>query len=130
MRLSIIIAGLFLFLSSSISLRAQDFCKTDPSFSKVLVDTSYLTAMEVTFMPGKKTNMHTHPAHWVYALDAGKLNVTYADGTSETFEVKTGDSMFGAPEKPHTTTNMGNKPLRMLLVELKEHPYMAEKMKK
>jgi mannose-6-phosphate isomerase-like protein (cupin superfamily) len=38
-------------------------------------------------------------------------------------ELKAGDSGFGSPEKPHQTENIGNKTVKFLLVELKEHPY-------
>ena len=44
-------------------LTAQSFVNTDPAFNKVLVDNDKITAIEVTFEPGKKTSMHTHPAH-------------------------------------------------------------------
>ncbi len=104
---------------------AQDFCKTDPSFVKILNDTSYATALEVTFLPGKTTNMHTHPAFYAYVLEGGKLQVNYADGGTEIMELKSGDSLFGTPEKPHNTVNLGTKPVRMLMIEMKDHPYMA-----
>ena len=109
---------------------AQDFCKTDPSFIKVLNDTTYATALEVTFMPGKSTNVHTHPAYFAYVLEGGKLQVSYADGKTETLTLEPGNSMFGMPDKPHSTVNIGTKPIRMILVEMKDHPYMASKMNK
>jgi oxalate decarboxylase/phosphoglucose isomerase-like protein (cupin superfamily) len=42
----------------------------------------------------------------------------------ETLELKAGDFGYGNPEKPHQTENIGDKTLRFLLVELKEHPYV------
>ncbi|MEO5905925.1 MAG: cupin domain-containing protein [Saprospiraceae bacterium] len=127
--LSIVTCCAILFSFPAIST-AQDFCKTDPSFVKILNDTSYATALEVTFLPGKTTNMHTHPAFYAYVLEGGKLQVNYADGDTEIIELKAGDSLFGMPEKPHNTVNLGTKPVKMLMIEMKDHPYMASaKMK-
>ncbi len=38
-------------------------------------------------------------------------------------ELKTGDYMYADPEKPHETENIGDKTVKFLIVELKEHPY-------
>jgi len=37
---------------------------------------------------------------------------------------------LGDPERPHVTENVGGKQVKFLLVELKEHPYMAPMKKK
>ncbi len=129
--LSFTFTGMLIFLASTTMSIAQDFCKTDPSFNKVLVDNEYITATEVTFQPGVKTNMHTHPAAFIYVLTDGVLFIRYADGVTQTFELKAGDSAYQGPEKPHFTENTGTKPAKLLLVELKEHPFIPEgKMKK
>ena len=104
---------------------AQDFCKTDPSFIKILNDTSYATAMEVTYLPGKATNVHTHPAFFAYVLQGGTLKVTTGDGKIEMLELKEGTSMLSAPLGPHSTINTGNKPVRLLVLEMNDRPYMA-----
>jgi len=122
------IGTFFLFAIISCS-SAQEFMKTDAKIVKVLADTTYMTAMEVTFPAGYKTNTHSHPAHFVYALTDGTLNIAYSDGKKEEFSMKAGDSFSAAPERPHMTTNAGNKPLTFILVELKDHPYKAS-MKK
>jgi quercetin dioxygenase-like cupin family protein len=121
----------FLLLSSfTPNLRAQAFMKTDASIVKVLSDSTYLTAMEVTFPPGYKTNTHTHAAQWVYALTDGTLKVMYTDGQTQEFSMKAGDNFYAGPERPHMTQNITDKPVRFLLIELKEHPYKEMKMKK
>lgn len=105
-------------------LSAQDFVNTDPAFNKVLVDTTLLVAVETTFEPGKQTSMHTHSAFFAYVLKGGKLKVEYADGQTESLEFKAGDYVFNGPDRPHRSINVGNEPIRMILVELKEHPYI------
>lgn len=106
-------------------ITAQDFINTDPSFNKVLVDTTYLTAVMTTFDPGKKTSTHTHAAFFAYVLEGGTLDVHYEDGKVEILELKAGDNLYSGPESPHWTINNGKKPIKILMVELKEHPYMG-----
>jgi len=107
-------------------LTAQSFVNTDPAFNKVLVDNDKITAIEVTFEPGKKTSVHTHPAHFFYAMTPGKLSITMANGETQAFEMKAGDSGYFPPEGPHSTVNTGKQTVKILLVELKDQPYMPE----
>ncbi len=108
-----------------VDVSAQEFINTDPSFNKLLVDTTYMTAVMTTFEPGKKTNMHTHAAFFAYVMEGGTLDVHYEDGKVEVIELKAGDNLYSGPEPPHWTINNGKKPIKMLMVELKEHPYMG-----
>ncbi|MDQ3016197.1 MAG: hypothetical protein M3R25_05690 [Bacteroidota bacterium] len=48
----------------------------------------------------------------------------------QTIELKAGDNIFSGPEKPHWAINSGTKPIKTLIVELKEHPYIDEKKMK
>jgi mannose-6-phosphate isomerase-like protein (cupin superfamily) len=108
---------------------AQDWMNKDAKSVTLLTDTTYVRAMVITVMPGEKGAVHSHPAHFFYALTDGKLIVHYTDGKDETYDLKKGDSGFSNPERPHRTENPGDKPIQFLLVELKEHPYQ-EPMKK
>ena len=102
---------------------AQDWKDLDAKTVTTLVDTTLLRASEITIMPGEKGNVHTHPAHYFYALTEAHLVVHYTDGKTERYDVMPGDSGFSNPERPHRTENVGTKPAKFLLVELKEHPY-------
>jgi quercetin dioxygenase-like cupin family protein len=117
-------AELFLvFFTFTSGTLAQDWKNTNPKMNNVLVDTTLLRAMVVTVEPGEKSDVHTHTAHFFYALTDGKLLVNYTDGKVETYDLKAGDSGFSDPERPHTAENVGKQTLKFLLVELKEHPY-------
>lgn len=111
----------------SISSSAQDWAKVDPKMNMILADTTLLRATIAVIEPGQKSNIHTHPASYFYALTDCKLKVYYTDGQTETVEVKAGDSGYGDPEKPHQTENIGDKTAKFLLIELKEHPYVPGK---
>ena len=117
-------------LISGQQVHAQDFFKTSAGMCKMLGDTTFATAAEVTFNPGQKTTLHTHSAQFIYALTDGTLTVHYADGKTMEFSLKQGDSMIAPAEGPHWTENLGKKPIKFILVEFDEHPYMMEKMMK
>jgi len=127
--LSFMVGGILLLCGFVSGMHAQDWKKVDPEMNKILVDTTLVRAAEVTILPGQKTGSHTHPAHFFYALTDGKIIVHYSDGTHEEWELKAGESAFSDPERPHVTENAGKKPVKFLLVELKEHPYKASEMK-
>ena len=124
-----IIGGMFILFMSASNLYAQDWKKANPEMNNILVDTTLVRAMVVTLEPGQKSDIHTHPAHFFYALTDGKLIVHYTDGKDETYDLRAGDSGFSEPERSHVTENGGSKPVKFLLVELKEHPYKVSKKK-
>src|SRR4030065_2576430 len=115
------VEALLLVASASI-VSAQDWMKLQPKMLKLLVDTTLIRAYEVTLAPGEKSNRHTHPAGFFYALTDFKINVHYSDGDTVLSEGKAGDSGFRDPERPHWIENIGNKTVKWIELELKEHP--------
>lgn len=128
--LSIMLGGIFALFLLPLNANAQDWKNVNPKMNRILADTTFLRATEVILQPGEKSDMHTHPAHFVYALTDGKLIVHYKDGKTETMELKAGMSGVSAPERPHVSENGGTDTIKFLLVELKEHPYIEPKTKK
>jgi mannose-6-phosphate isomerase-like protein (cupin superfamily) len=126
-KLSKIIGGTLLLLFTSFNVWAKDMT---PKMNNVLAESTLINATEITLKPGEKTNMHTHPYYFFYALTQGKLKVHYQDGKDETFDLKPGESGVSEPERPHITENVGKSVVKFLTVELKEHPYKATKMMK
>ena len=97
----------------------------DPASHKVLVSNDTITVTEITFMPGKPTIMHTHPAHYIYALTDGTFEVTTAAGEVIKLDLKKGDNQFSKPEGLHSTVNTGRTDAKILLVELNEYPFVG-----
>ncbi len=118
-----IICLMFLLSAYSITSIAQDK-KMDKAFLKLLSDTTFITAAEVSLAPGQKTDVHTHPAHFFYALTPCNLKVHFTDGKTESYELDAGGNGYSGPEGPHFTENAGKKTAKFLIIELKEHPYM------
>lgn len=122
MKKIILFVLLAIFVSAG-NLYSQDWNKVNPEMNNIIVDTTLMRVTIATIEPGKKSEVHVHPAHFFYALTDGKLKVYFTDGQSESFELKAGEYGYSNPEKPHQTENAGDKTVKFLLVELKEHPF-------
>lgn len=124
------LCGLVFMMVGISPLYSQTKGKMESMIKKVLVDTTLITAAEITLEPGQKTDVHTHPAHFLYALTGGQLTVTMTNGKTEVIDLTPGFSGFSSPEGPHSTQNTGKTTVKFIIVELKEHPYKGnEKMK-
>lgn len=121
--LSLTLGVIFILFVSASSLSAQDWKKLNPEMSNILVDTTLVRSIIVTMEPGQESDLHTHPAHFFYALTDWQIVVHYSDCKDEHFNLKEGDYGYSDPERPHVTENASDKPVKFLLVELKEHPY-------
>ena len=122
-----IIAAVVLFFTFTPNAGAQSWKDMDAKAVKTLADTALVTASEVTIMPAEKGSVHTHPAHFFYALTECHLIVHYTDGTEERYDLQPGDCGYSDPERPHWTENVGKEPAKFLIVELNEHPYKGAK---
>ena len=119
------ITATFVALFLCAGAQAQNWKDLDAKLVRTLADTTLVRASEVTVQPGEKGQVHTHPAHFFYALTECHLVVHYTDGEDVKYDLKAGDSGYSGPERPHWTENVGDRPARFLIVELKEHPYAA-----
>lgn len=114
-------AGAFLLVTSASTAMAQDAVKTDPKHYKVEFENDQVRVLHITYAPGEKSIMHSHPANVAVFLTDGKVRFTMADGKSQDREVKAGSTQFD-PGGKHLPANMGDKPFEVMLVELKSKP--------
>ena len=90
-----------------------------PNVYKQLFDNDEVRVSEITFNPGDKAAMHTHPyPHVVYVIEGGQLTLTHPDGTSSVVDAKAGDVMFMGVET-HEAVNTGATKLRGTVTEIK-----------
>jgi beta-alanine degradation protein BauB len=75
--------------------------------------------MDVTFQPGDTIGLHQHPDHAVYVVGGGKLKVTTADGSEQTYELGAGQSLF-LPAEAHGAENVGDTEVKLAVVELRK----------
>jgi len=98
---------------------AQDPVKVDPNMNKVVLENDRVRVYEVKNPPGGTLKMHSHPAHVVYFMDAGKAKFTSTDSKVTEAEVKAGEALWSEPVT-HSVENTGTTPLRAIVVELKD----------
>lgn len=113
--ISVLAAAILLICSQAV--KAQDVCKSNPSHCKLLEDTAGVKMMLVTLKPGEKLATHTHPWNFGYVLKGGLYKWTYADGKTESAQMKEGDHFAGAPEGTHHSWNAGKTTIQFVLYE-------------
>ena len=74
---------------------------------------------EATYKPGEMSPSAKRPMRVVYAIKGGTLERTYADGTKETVQWKTGETRILSEERPYAIKNIGKGVVHLLVVALK-----------
>lgn len=116
-----LIIGLFIlgFISTTSPVFADDPLVVGPHIYKLKFENEKVRVMEVTFKPGDKIDMHSHPDHYTYLITDGKLKLSYPDGSTKDLEGMAGDG-FWIPAESHAAENVGTTEVKGLVIELKE----------
>src|SRR5437867_13010900 len=96
----------------------QDPAVVNSKTIKVKFENDRVRVLEATLPPGIKEQVHSHPAYVIYVLEGGRYRNYAADGKISEGELKTGDVIYRDP-LTHAAEHIGDKPLHMMLVELK-----------
>jgi quercetin dioxygenase-like cupin family protein len=116
MRISVLlIAGLTMFVSAA---RAQDPVKVDPDHYKVVLENDQVRVLRIHYGPHEKSVMHHHPGAVAVFLSDGDVKFAFPDGKSQDAHPKAGDAQWTAAQD-HLPENLGEKPLDVMLVEVK-----------
>jgi len=107
-----------LALMAVVLLRAQDPVKVDSKHYKVLFENDQVRVLRIQYPPGDKSRMHQHPDSVAVFLAEQRAKFTYPDGKSEEVSGKAGEARW-IPAGAHEPENVGDKPLEVVLVELK-----------
>lgn len=94
-KLSLLLAASAMVASSVYA--ADDIVSVAPQQYKVLKEDAKFRVIEATLKKGDKIPTHSHPAHVVYIIKAGKVKFTLADGTTTDSEPKDGDALIIPP---------------------------------
>jgi len=113
-----IVAIITVALVAVTSTYAQDPAVVNSKTIKVKFENDRVRVLEATLPPGVKEQVHSHPAYVIYVLEGGRVRNYAADGKVTEREFKTGEVIFREP-LTHAAENIGDKPLHMILVELK-----------
>jgi quercetin dioxygenase-like cupin family protein len=102
-------------------VRAQDPVKVDPKHYTVVFENDAVRVLRIRYAPGEKSVMHAHPDSVAVFLTDHKNKMTLPDGTAQVMSGKGGDAQF-TPAGQHLPENVGDKPMELILVELKGKP--------
>ena len=97
---------------------AQDPAVVNSKTIQVKFENDRVRVLEATLPPGVKEQVHSHPAYVIYVLEGGRYRNYASDGKVTEGELRAGEVLFREPLTP-AAENIGDKPLHMILVELK-----------
>lgn len=97
----------------------QDPAKLDPTIYKCTLENEQMRLCEITFKPGAKIAIHSHPDRVVYSVGAGTLTVAGADGKPQDVTYQPGQA-FWFPASSHSAVNNGKVEVKLVMVELKQ----------
>ncbi len=98
---------------------AQDPVKVAPNHYKVLLENDRVRVLEITYKPGEKAAMHSHPASVNYYLSDFKAKFTFPDGKTANIEGKKGVAEWH-DAFTHAAENIDTTVIHLIAVELKE----------
>jgi quercetin dioxygenase-like cupin family protein len=97
---------------------AQDPAVVNSKTIRVRFENDRVRVLEATLPAGVKEQVHSHPAYVIYVLAGGRYRNYAADGTITEGTFQTGDVIYRDP-LTHAAENIGDKPMHLILVELK-----------
>ena len=98
---------------------AQDPVKVDATHYKVEFENDQVRMLRIHYGPHEKSIMHVHPNAVAVFLTANRSKFALPDGKSEERSWKVGDATW-TPAETHLPENLTDKPLDLVLVELKQ----------
>jgi len=97
---------------------AQDAVKADPKHYTVLVDNAQVRVLRIRYAPHETSVRHAHPNSVIVYLTDAHNKFLLANGKTVESRGKAGNADW-APAGTHTPTNLADKPMEAILVELK-----------
>ena len=97
---------------------AQDPVKVDPQHYKVEFENAQVRVLRIRYGAHEKSVMHHHPGAVAFFLTDQDGKFTLPDGKTVERTSKAGQAIW-TPAETHLPENVSNKPLELILVELK-----------
>jgi quercetin dioxygenase-like cupin family protein len=119
MRVPVALYGVLLCACAVPLVSAQDAVKADSKHYSVVSENDQVRILKVHYGPHEKSVMHSHPASVAVFLTDSSVLFTLPDGKTQTMSVKTGEAV-STPANTHLPENTGDKPMELILVELKK----------
>lgn len=93
--------------------------EASPEIYKVIAQNADYKVIEVTWKPGQKDQLHSHPAAAVYHLTDCMLRGTLPDGKSGEARPRAGMATVQAAILGHTVENIGTTDCKLIMFEPK-----------
>ena len=113
-----LVCGL-VFAAKPVLAEDGDPLKMAPGIYSLLMENDNVRVCDIKMKPGDKIGMHSHPHHMLYILSGGKIQLSYADGTSKVIEAQPGQVLWSEAES-HMSENVGDTEVHAIIVELKK----------
>lgn len=118
-KLNLIFGVIFAAIILSGYCFAQDAAKVDSKNYKVEFENDQVRVLRITYAPGEKGVMHSHPEGMVIFLSDANGKFTYPDGKTENRDFKKGFFSW-VPATTHQGENVGDKPFELIQIEMKK----------
>ena len=117
-----VVAASLLTLSPAAAQHASqevDGLAASPDNFRLVLENEQVRILEYHIDPGVRDRPHTHPPRVSHVISGGTLRIRLATG--ETFDVTegAGETHWSGAAPLHDTENIGNTPIRILLIEVK-----------
>ena len=109
-------------LAISENSSAQDAVQSQPQNYRVAFENDKVRVLDYNGRPGMGVcgdGMHSHPAHLVVNLSAGKVRIKRPDGKVEVHSDIPVGAVFWSDAETHEVENIGGTDVRILIIELK-----------
>jgi quercetin dioxygenase-like cupin family protein len=98
---------------------AEDAVIADPQHYVVEFENDKVRIIRIKYGPHEKSVMHTHGPNASIFITSGTVRMTTPDGKSEDVSMQAGDVAWADAEE-HLPENLGDGPVEVVLVELKD----------
>jgi|SRR5277367_870352 quercetin dioxygenase-like cupin family protein len=117
--LAVVIAYAVVAYAQTSGAGKADPVKVDPKHYKVEFENDSVRVLHITYGPGEKSVMHSHPNSVAVYLTDGMTRMNTPDGKSQDSPAKAGSAVW-TPAGSHLPQNIGSKAFEVVLVELKK----------
>jgi hypothetical protein len=104
---------------------AQDPVVVSPEIYKVLFENDEIRVLEVTYKPGERDALHSHPMYTVVAETGGTVRIHVPGAEPVDSAIEAHHPLRLDPVKAHWVENTGDTTIRIIAVEFKGPPQEA-----
>jgi hypothetical protein len=98
---------------------AQDAVAVSPDIYTVLFENDEIRVLEITFEPGEREAMHSHPRYTIVAKEGGTLRVHTESSEPVDVVIQVDQPRLLDPVTAHWAENVGDTTVRVIAVEFK-----------